>query len=249
MVTQAIYDRLPTEMKAVAHTFKTQNAPLWAANRKEAVARFHDIYHLMSSGDWAWYSGRKPHSWLIRIATISNMSHGATVEVTGPNPEDVYLLETVEATGVRKIGFLESIERDHRQGFWHGQWYWSGINYDAFPGFDGQAAVEYIHKLLRDKTRYGKKALLWEACFHLPIIREIAYWRYHKDLGAHWDGAPPYCSALQILSGIAGGLTTADKVRIEGWVSPVPGRSPHLSAPADTFHSLLCNPEKIALVP
>ncbi len=67
----------------------TRDAPLMATKPKERVARLSDVVHLMKNGDFLWFAGRAFHSYIIRIATFSEFSHGAILKLTKGNPEIV----------------------------------------------------------------------------------------------------------------------------------------------------------------
>lgn len=215
-----------------------RSSPMFAATGKEPMARLEDICHLMQNGDGLWFAGRSLHSWIIRIGTVSNVSHACLLKrAVGSSindPHALRILDMVGGTGCRDASLLADVVT------FPGQYYWAPVNRDRFPEFDGDGAVAEAEKEVKKGTPYGMRSVLTEAMFHYPFIRVAAYWWNHhrfENEGA-WTERHPYCSMGQSQWWTRGGN-----------VDPVPGLVPQLTSPADTYRSWICSSAKVALYP
>jgi hypothetical protein len=225
--------------------FPTRSAPLWSPNDsgEERVAKVDDVYDLILPGDAGWYSGAKPHSWLIRAGSISHVSHGFLFDRDNTG---VYVVESLEGVGIRRVELRDYIrECNLAWNFWRGTPYWAPVDRFRFYDFDGEAAMAFTRRYIPGPNgelpeigtgKYGRLAVAYESLFHLPIIRIFAYWRWYGRLPQALKDCQPYCSMYQIMAAIAGGY------------DPVPGKIPQMSVPQDTHQSLLWASEKVALV-
>lgn len=189
--------------------------------------RFRDIAHLMRDGDGLWFSGVAAHSYIIRIATVSNISHGGMVGKDGDG--HIRMLEVVEFHGGQDHFLADEVEK------YPGQYFWAPAQYNRFPEYDGVAAAATMWKFVNHP--YGTWNVLREGCFHAPLIRELAYLAYKDELDNEnaFHDKVPYCSMAQSIAATDGG------------VDPVPGRAAWLTAPQDTYQSLLWAPGKFQL--
>jgi hypothetical protein len=222
--------------------FADRPGKYFAEKTREKVAKLDDIIDLIKPGDAGWFAGRKPHSLLIRIATVSNVSHGFNFD---RDETGVYVVESLEGIGIRRMpirDYLESIRSSWP--IWRGTTYWAPVDRYRYYDFDGEAAMAFAREYVpgpngespkRGTGKYGRSSVLYESLFHIPFVRIIAYWRWHGRLDQAWRDVQPYCSMFQKLIGIAGGE------------DPVPGIAPQWCAPINTWTSKLWAPEKIAI--
>ena len=224
-------------------TLPTQPAKYFAPNnQEERVAKLDDIEHLIRPGDFMWFAGKKPHSMLIRVYMCSTVSHGGNYDRGWRNADGsftrdvnghVWVRDVCEGHGCRCITLreeLETVKRSYK--CFQGTYYWAPIDRYRFYDYDGESAMDAAEAYLGKP--YGKTAVLYETLFHLPIIRGLAYWRWHGKLNQAWGDCAPYCSMAQKLWSIKGGTDC------------VPGRVPQLTSPQDTWQTLLA-PIKIAV--
>lgn len=194
----------------------------------EYVVHFGDVCHLMGNGDGIWYAGSALHSWMIRLGTNSNVSHGGLVHRVSSTPGDVNIIDMVDGVGCRDVPLYKDVCE------YPGMYYWSPVNYDAWPQFDGYAAIEEALKQVGKP--YGRMAVTLLALTILPFTRELSY--FMRSRIDRWlDKRPPFCSMFQTMCCQAGGI------------DPVPGRDARLTTPQDTWQSMLWVPEKYALIP
>lgn len=194
----------------------------------DLVVRLKDVQHLMQNGDGIWYAGGAFHSYLIRIGTNSSVSHGGliTLEEGGDVP---YLAEMLEGYGMRHRPLIESVQK------YPGKYFWSPINHNAFPNFDGDKVRKEVLKSIG--TGYGRLAVFVMALSVAPLSRELVYF-FQKRFDRWLSGCPSFCSMAQCEWPIRAKQQ-----------DPVPGRDSRLTSPQDTFQSLLWTPEKYALMP
>lgn len=206
------------------------------------VAKYDEVKHLIMPGDGFWFGGHMPHSWLIRIAYASAVSHGGnfdrgdydgggrfTRDIDGP----VWIRDVVEEHGGQAVLLEEELLRNARYHKWRrGTFYWGPVDRMRFYDYDGAAAMDEAERY-RGKP-YGRMAILYASMFHLPFLREIAFWRCRKSLNESWKDFAPFCSGAQKMWSIVGG------------VDCVPGRAVQMTAPQDTWQSLLW-PEKVVI--
>lgn len=222
---------------------KSRASKIFAPYKKEErVISYDEVKGLIQPGDGMWYSGRMPHSWYIRIVTVSSVSHGGLYDRIG---DEVSIIESVEGHGIRRVPLQQALKAEQKKPAWlRGTYYWAPVNRYRYYDFDGVASASYAARYMPDPVtgkidigngKYGRSAVFYESLFHVPGIRLIAYWRWHNRLDQALDDVQPYCSMLQVLSSIAGGQ------------NPVPGVAPQLCSPQTTFQSLLWESEKLAI--
>jgi hypothetical protein len=231
---------------AVQH-FEIQKAPVFSNTEQEFYASYDKVAPYIRNGDGMWYSGALYHplSFVIKVATMSNVSHCGyfgRLMYGGKDDEGhekwdvangtsgkglVRILDIVEGQGGRNVDAGAEIKR------YPGCYYWAPVQRERYPEFDDQACVQFMLDLYG--TKYGWAALSYMACWHAPIAREFTYLLFHNDIDKAFVNQPPFCSDAMTMAAIAGG------------VNPVPGRASQLVAPADTHQSLLWLPSKVAL--
>lgn len=219
----------------------TRDAPLMSGKPEEKVAKLSDVAHLMKSGDFLWFAGRAFHSYIIRIATFSEFSHGAVLEKEQSRKnatirgradgsleiESLKIVQVVEGRGGEIISLAEQVAK------YPGQWYWGAVDRVRFKEYDGNAAVAEAKKFVNKP--YGNWAILFQVVLHCPFVVAIAYW-WRDKTDELFETRPPFCSGAQQLGSKAGGATL------------VQGRAAQLCTPQDTAQSKLC-PIKVALFP
>jgi hypothetical protein len=205
---------------------KLRRAGALAAKKTIYEAKFGDVAHLMQSGDAFWFSGTAPWSWLIRIATVSNVSHAGMLK--RKQNGEIRLLDVVEGKGGRNLPFVDEVAK------YPGQYLWGPTQRDKYPEYNGIKAANFMEKLVG--TPYGWHSVLWMACWHAPIIRDFVYMIHYRDIDKAFVNQPMYCSDSQSVATETGG------------VDPVPDRAHQLTSPSDTLQSLLWGP-KVALIP
>ena len=220
-----------SHLEGVLSRLGIQKGGWFSAVTDEYTASLGDIAAYIQSADGMWFSGTYIHSWLIRIATISNMSHGGFFYRASDDLLDLYIVDMIEGVGGRKVSLVDEVKK------YPGKYYWAPVqDFWIEKGlFSREACMEPALDLVGKK--YGKLAICYEALFHVPVLRELAYWTNFSRLTENWKDAAPYCSMAQKLCAIVGG------------VDPVPGRAAQLCVPQDTYQSLLWSPIKVALYP
>ena len=230
---QVASDRLLGEVQygAAEHGNVVYSRPsqIVGLRRKELVVRFHDVCHLMGSGDGFWFAGRKLHSYLIRIVTNSNVSHCGILHRYADKSDAIKLIDIVEGIGGRHLDFYDEVKK------YPGQYYWSPVNYTAWSEFRGDGSAEEGLRIVHKP--YGRGAVILQALTRCMLSREIMY-LFQDKIDRIMVGKQPFCSMGQSLwSEIGGGI------------DPVPGRSPWLTTPQDTWQSMLWMPDKYCLIP
>ncbi|MGD9635707.1 MAG: hypothetical protein AB7G28_26355 [Pirellulales bacterium] len=191
------------------------------------AASLQDVAHLMNDGDLLPFSGRRPFSWSIRIATASVVSHVGLVVIGDDGQPQVG--EVVEGAGGRTMPLAEAVAAHP------GQWYWAPALRSRFPEYDGRQAAASMLRMVG--SGYGYIAVLREAMWFLPILRELSYLRHVKNLDSAFNGGAVFCSTAVSLAATDGG------------VDPCPGRAPQWTTPQDCWQSWLWSPTKTALYP
>lgn len=226
---RSLYDDVVYSASRRSGFIETRPSSIVGLRSDEVVVRFGDVCHLMNSGDGFWFAGRRLHSYLIRIATNSNVSHCGLLHRNSISVDDIKLVDIVEGTGGRHKDFYDEICK------YPGQCYWSPVNYDAWPQFDGEGAIKEALRIV-DKP-YGTGAVLLQALTRCIFSREIMY-LFQDQIDRIMVGKQPFCSMGQSLW-----------CEIGGGIDPVPGRSPWLTTPQDTWQSMLWLPNKFCLIP
>lgn len=186
-----------------------------------------DVAHEMRDGDLLAFSGCRPFSWAIRIATASIISHVGMVVIGDDGRPHVG--EVVEGAGGRVLPLAAAVAS------YPGRWYWAPAERHRFAHYDGRQAAASMLRMVG--SGYGYLAVLREACWFLPIIRELSYFRRYKDLDAAFHGGAVFCS------------TAVSIAATDGGVDPTPGRAPQWTTPQDCWQSWLWSPVKTALYP
>lgn len=193
-----------------------------------AKARLSEVVHQMRDGDGLWYSGNMPWSVAIRIATVAEKaSHSAMLVIDeGGRP---CIGEVVEGAGGRCTPLVDWVCKSP------GRWYWAPAERDRFPEYNGREAAASMLRMIGCK--YGWASIYLEACWMLPIAREISYFRFHKNMDRAFKDWAPYCS------------TAVSIAATDGGIDPCPGRAPQWTTPQDTWQSWLWSSTKYALYP
>jgi len=210
-----------------------RKAPTFADVREEFVAHYGDIAHCIKPMDGAWFSGVMPWSIGIRIATISVASHGGLL--FPKHGEHVQLIDTCEGKGCRNLPFVDEVHKNYGQHWYKGQWYWGPMAANFREKISITSAEN--EALKRVGGKYGHWAILGEAAWNMPIIREFKFLKSFRDIESEdgWLEKSPYCSMFQsLICQLAG-------------ADPVPGRALQYTTPQDTWQSLAW-PIKIALI-
>lgn len=210
---------------ASVESLPTRPAPLLAGKSVEPVSRLEDIAGLMSSGDLILFSGRKPHSWLIRIATYSAYSHAGMIV---RDDESLWIVDVCEGAGCKKRCLADEVKK------WPGRWYWAALDHKHFRDFNRSKAAFAALSMVGGK--YGYVGIFVQFCLYVPGLRELAF-ILSVDRWPYFRNQPPFCSQGVVVFAKAGGD------------DPGNGRPPQLMTPQDVAQSLLHSPHKIALLP
>lgn len=262
-VVSTPYLQVTRGYESVTQSLSTRATPTFAAHSTEYVAKFSDIEEWMQTCDGMWFSGRAVHSWIIRIATISNVSHAGII-YRAKGDEKFIIRNSWCRSLLNKITFgkygkpryyypkegeivlLHMIEgkgclaepfKDAVAAY-PGQYYWSPVQWDKYPTpeFDPDKAIAVMLSFVGKE--YGLFSVSYEGVWHTPLLRELMYWWRHDKINVAFDTSktPPYCSDAQSLTIEGGG------------VDPVPEHSHQLTTPQDTLQSLFWG-MKVALTP
>lgn len=204
---------------------QVQRAPLFSAEPEEPVGRYSDWAGAISTGDLALFTGCKPHSWAIRIATWSQFSHcGMFLR----DEEGLWIVDVCEGVGGSKRFAQHEVE------MWPGRWHWAHIARGRYPWFNEQKAA----RVMLDSVgcKYGYAGIVLQGAIHMPILRELAY-ATSLDRWHYFLNQPPFCSHA-----------------VKGWTvaageDAVPDRPGFLVTPQDLAQSKLWSRHKLALVP
>lgn len=230
LAARPVHQRVLNAVSDHYGVIETRPSHIIGVRQEEYIVRFHDVCHLMESGDGFWFAGRALHSYLIRIATNSNISHCGLLHRWDCERNDaIKLVDIVEGTGGRYFNFYDEIER------YPGQCYWAPVNREAWPNFDGDGAVEEARRIVHKP--YGTGAVVLQALTRCVFSRELIY-LFQEQIDKVMVGKQPFCSMGQSLW-----------CEIGGGIDPVPGRSAWLTTPQDTWQSLLWTPIKYCLIP
>ncbi len=230
-------------------SYGTRDAPVLSSENKEEVAHLGDVIHDINTGDSGDFSGRKPHSYVNRIATWSRMSHSTMyyrdkAGLIGARGK-VYVAQVVERFKFRRRGWWFTVDKggfefvpvEEYVAKFPGQLYWSKVakEYDKPHLFDRTKAASAIEA--SRGWSYGWAGIFFQMRCKLPFIRVITYLSHWKEIDKAWDkGSPPFCSwAVSVWATIAG-------------QDPTPCLAPQLTTPAEIERSKLWG-RKVALVP
>ncbi len=216
----------------------SREAPVFSATSREKVARLADILPQMHTGDLFLFSGRKWHSYLIRIASWSPISHVGMIfkDHTGA----IFVAEVVERMkfGNWKIdkGGFQLVPIEKYVNAYPGQAYYAPVapEYDRPVMFNRGRAALAIGRAMN--WQYGWFGILYQLTTKLPFIRIATYLLTWRKLDEPWESKPPFCSwAVNLWAQSAG-------------QDPTPCLAPQLTSPAEIERSKLWG-EKTALVP
>lgn len=222
----AEYDTQLTELlKRIRN--RAEKSRKWFANGiPESSASLAEVEQTINNGDLALFSGRKPHSFLIRSFSYSKYSHaGMFVWEDGI----LKIGDVCEGRGGAVLPADELIAADP------GRWYWSHVSRRRFPDFSNTKVKEGILEF-REK-KYGYLGILLQIGIHLPLVRELAYAILLDRLS--YFKLRPFCSQ-GVLDIIRERCPSCD---------PVPDRTSSLVVPQDLAQSRLWHPMKVALYP
>lgn len=210
-------------------------APMFASQREIFLARYVDIAPKIQPMDGAFFSGVMPWSLAIRMGTVGVPSHFGLLFREHQKVEGVRLLDTCEGIGCRNRSFRIEVKKNHGQRWYKGQWYWAPMADDFRASLNIDLATTTAYSFVGKK--YGNLAICYEAMWHMPISRELAFLHFYKDIESEngWTDRVPYCSMY--------GSVVCQKAGRD----PVPGRALQLTTPQDMWQSLAF-PIKIQLV-
>ncbi len=211
----------------------TRKNPHWCASgRFDKFAHWGEVEPLITSGDGMWYSGRKFHSWVIRLVEYSDVSHGGIWirDIKGEfgAPGKVWIMDVCEGLGGGLRDPAEQIAK------YPGRYYWSHVARRSFPWFDNDLAFLAATNLIGSK--YGYLGIGFQTAIRVPFIREAVYFS-QLDHWSYLADQPPFCSQAQNIIATKAGQAA------------IPNRYGQLITPQDTWQSLLWSQHKVALYP
>lgn len=200
-------------------------APLMAGRPKEKVAYFGEVASQIKHGDVLTFSGRTLWSYLLRIATFSDVSHCGMV---CRDDEGLWIVDSCEGRNFTKRLLADEIKQ------YPGQWRWHSIRKEFRHNYHRIRAVDYFLEKIANKAKYGWAGIALKFFTVTPILREIAYLT-RLDLLPFYRNRP-FCSQA-----------VKDAMH-RGSLDPVPGRDSQLVVPQEINQSLAIN-EGVALLP